>query len=312
MAVLRKDYILDRWVIIAEKRGKRPYDFKREKTEKKDSLDVFAPANEHLTPKEIGRIEKNGKWSIRWVPNKFAFVSNKKFLSSSKKYLQEMPAFGYHEVIVETPNSTKQLWDMSKSEIKDILKVYSDRIKELSKRKNIKYVQLFKNHGKQGGTSLLHSHTQAVAIAAIPPNIKEKLDGIKKNKLSYGTLAKRELKTKRKAIITKHFISICPFASRFSYEIWIFPKRHYKSITDMPDNIIMDFANIMQKILKKLKKMNCSYNFHFHYAPKGKDMLFHVEITPRIENWAGFEYSTGIIVNTVAPETAAKFYRGKN
>ena len=57
---LRKDYLLDRWVIIAEKRSKRPRQF--EKSKIKEGICDFCPGNEHLTPKEISRVEEQGKW----------------------------------------------------------------------------------------------------------------------------------------------------------------------------------------------------------------------------------------------------------
>ena len=40
-------------------------------------------------------------------------------------------------------------------------------------------------------------------------------------------------------------------------------------------------------------------------------MHFHIEITPRVAEWAGFELSTGTIINTISPEDAAEFYREK-
>jgi len=47
----------------------------------------------------------------------------------------------------------------------------------------------------------------------------------------------------------------------------------------------------------------------FHYAPTKKDLHFHIEIKPRVSSWGGFELGSDIIINTVLPETAAKFYR---
>ena len=55
--------------------------------------------------------------------------------------------------------------------------------------------------------------------------------------------------------------------------------------------------------------MNAAYNMFLHYAPKGKELHMHIEITPRIQKWAGYELSTGLIINNIAPEAAAKFYR---
>ena len=77
----------------------------------------------------------------------------------------------------------------------------------------------------------------------------------------------------------------------------------------MNDQELYDVASVLKKILVKLKKMNASYNFYLHYAPQGHDLHFHIEVTPRIGKWGGFELSTGAIINSVMPEDAAKFYR---
>jgi galactose-1-phosphate uridylyltransferase len=46
---VRKDYLLNRWVVIAKERKKRPTDFiKKETTEKKSFS--FCHDNEHMTP----------------------------------------------------------------------------------------------------------------------------------------------------------------------------------------------------------------------------------------------------------------------
>ncbi|MEM1540956.1 MAG: galactose-1-phosphate uridylyltransferase, partial [Candidatus Bathyarchaeia archaeon] len=48
---LRKDYLLDRWVVIATERRRRPTDFaKKEKPQAKVGVCPFCPGNEHMTP----------------------------------------------------------------------------------------------------------------------------------------------------------------------------------------------------------------------------------------------------------------------
>jgi len=67
---LRKDYILDRWVIIATGRGKRPHEFKTEDDiyadDKGPEKCFFCPGNESMTPPEIGRVKDDkGGWKLR-------------------------------------------------------------------------------------------------------------------------------------------------------------------------------------------------------------------------------------------------------
>jgi len=53
-----------------------------------------------------------------------------------------------------------------------------------------------------------------------------------------------------------------------------------------------------------------SYNILFNnfYDENGYSHFF-IEIVPRFNNWAGFEFLTGTIINPTSPEDAAKFYR---
>jgi UDPglucose--hexose-1-phosphate uridylyltransferase len=312
MLELRKDYILERWVIAASVRGKRPKQFKEKHKQIEPKICYFCPGNEKLTPPEIGRVEKKGKWILRWFPNKFPFVEQKGItkIKTKGKFFKSTKAYGKHEVIADTNDHKKQLWDMSKSHIKLLLEVIKKRTTELEKLKNINYVSIFKNHGKKAGTSIIHSHIQVAALSQIPPQIKEETEAIKKHKkCPYCDILKIERKSKRKCFENKTAISIAPYASRFNYETWIFPKRHIRKLSDLKDNEIADMAEILQKTIAKLKTLDMSYNFFIHYSPKKDNLHLHIEIAPRIATWAGFEFSSGITINSVLPEDAARFYR---
>ncbi|OYT32898.1 galactose-1-phosphate uridylyltransferase [Candidatus Woesearchaeota archaeon ex4484_78] len=310
MGELRKDYILDRWVIIAETRKKRPKEFKEQpaKTEKK--TDYFAPGNEHLTPPEKGRIEKNRKWQIRWFENKFPALTpeGNPNIQTHNKFFTFSSNYGYHEIIVETPTK-KQLPELSAEEIEELLKVYANRIIELEKKPHIKYAAVFKNEGPKGGTSIIHAHSQVTALNIIPPNIKEKLIAIKKFvNCPYCEIVKEEAKGTRKCFENKEFLAFCPYASRFNFETWIMPKKH---ITRLEDANHKELAKILKRVLEKIKELKVSYNIIIHYSPKGEDLHLCIEILPRIATWAGFEFSSGIVINSVSPERAAAYYRGE-
>jgi|TARA_B100002003_G_C14142131_1_gene549138 UDPglucose--hexose-1-phosphate uridylyltransferase len=309
---IRKDYILDRWVYIASDRKKRPKEYQKDTIIQAKKYCLFCPGNENLTPKEIGRIEENGKWKIRWFPNKFPVVTkqgNPK-IKKINQFLTKQDSYGYHEIIAECPQHNKQLWDLNTKHITQILEVYKQRIIDLEKDKNIKYTLIFKNHGREAGASLIHSHTQLVALSKIPSTINNKLKATKKYKsCPYCKILKLEKNSKRKCFENKSFIAFTPFASRFNYELWIFPKKHITNITKLNKEQTKDLAIILKKSLKRLKKINASYNFSIHNSPNKQDLHFHIEITPRIASWGGFELGTDDIINSVLPEDAAKFYR---
>lgn len=313
---LRKDYILDRWVYVGSKRTKRKHEFKEEKQKDSGAKSCFfCPGNENLTPKEKGRIEENGKWIIRWIDNKFPAIEQKgEYITKTENtFFTYSDAYGIQEVIVETNDHKKQLWDLDPEHIKKVLEVYNQRILELEKIEGIKYVDIFKNHGPGAATSLFHSHTQLMALNKVPKLVRRKIVALKKydNECPYCTIIEIEKGSDRRCFENSSFVAFCPYASRFNYEIMILPKRHVRRLDKLTDEEMLDFADILKKVLTKLKEIGASYNYYLHYSPDKKDLHMQLVICPRIQQWGGFELSSQIIINEIAPEDAAKFYRGK-
>jgi UDPglucose--hexose-1-phosphate uridylyltransferase len=315
MPELRKDYILDRYVIIATERGKRPEQFKSidEPAESADDLRncFFCPGNEHTTPPEIYRTERDAKWQIRVFDNKFSAVGTRgsPVIRTDNDFFTFADAVGKHEVIVETRDHNKQLWDLSSEEIFEVMKVYRQRTEEIKKIPNVKYVIVFKNNKRDGGTSIRHSHSQAIGYNLIPTIIKEKEEAVSKHSsCPYCRIMWIENGSYRRCFENDSVIAFTPYASVAPFEIWLFPKRHVLSLNDMNDKELYDMSDILNKVLKKLKLINAPYNFYLHY---GIDkMHFHIAVVPRTTIQAGFELGTGTIINVLPPEKAAEFYRG--
>jgi len=309
---IRKDYILDRYVFYAPGRKKRKREFKKAEKIKEKGPCFFCPGNENLTPKEIGRIEEKGEWKIRWFPNKFPVseLKGNANLRTSGNFFRFADSYGKHEVIAECKEHNKQLWDLDVKHIKQILDVYRNRIEELGNLKGVRYVIIFKNHGRESGTSLMHSHTQVSAVNIVPSLVQDEVNASKKGRACpYCKVIELERKKSRRCFENKTIAAFSPYASRFNYEIWIFPKKHLKNLSEFSEEEMSDLADILKKVLLKLRKLNVSYNFFLHYAPKGTNLHFHIEVTPRIATWGGFEISSDSIINSVLPEEAARFYR---
>jgi UDPglucose--hexose-1-phosphate uridylyltransferase len=312
MIELRKDYILDRWSYIALGRGKRPNETVMNEVPEKSGGCFFCPGNEHETPPEIGRLSDGDKWKLRWFPNKFAVVdpSLRKDASDDGGLFVKAEAFGFHEVIAETPHHDKQLADLPAAEVLDVLRVYKERTADLMSREGVNYVQIFKNSGAPAGTSLEHSHSQIIAGAIVPKNVMEKLEAVRNEPACpYCRVLAEEEKGERHIFSNGSFVSFATFAPRFNYEVMVLPRRHIGSIVELTDKELFDFAEVLQNILSKLGRKNAPYNYYLHYAPEGENLHMHMEITPRLNIWAGFELATGSYVITTSPEEAAGFYR---
>lgn len=293
MNELRKDYILNRWVIIAKSRGKRPQHFVQKPGKVKEKVCFFCPGNEDTTPPEIARVEEKGRWIIRTFPNKF-------------------PATEWHEVIVETPKHNEDLGDLEVEHIVKVLKMYSERKQAIEKNSRVKYVSIFKNSGEMGGASLPHSHTQLIGLTMVPPLIKKELEA-SRGDCPFCRIWRDEVKGSRLVYEDRYTAAFAPFASRFPFEAWVMPKRHIKSLSEMKRAGMNSFAKALKGILSALNSsLNYPpYNLVIHYAPEGKDLHLHLELLPRLSRFAGFEFGTEIVINTMPPEVAAEHYRSK-
>lgn len=313
MGELRKDYILDRWVIYSAGRGARPKEFRQEPVHAvQEGPCFFCPGNEHLTPPEIGRISAKGRWRLRWFANKFPALEPQgpALPRTDNRFFTFASNYGHHEVIVETPDHQRQLAELSVHEIADVLGVYQNRIAELGKKPNIQYVNVIKNHGYHAGTSIVHTHSQVFATAFVPPAVQEKVMAVRKFlKCPYCDIVAAEKDSERRCFENNAWVAFCPYASRYNYEVWIFPKKHLRALGDV--NNLDQLADILKRVLGRLAALGCSYNYYLTNAPGNEDLHFHIEVLPQIALWGGLERGSGAIINSVLPETAAAFYRGE-
>lgn len=316
MIELRKDYILDRWVILAPSRKKRPRDYVRQAVAASSGTCAFCAGNEGLTPPEIGRIgSPGGGWSMRWFANLYpaAEEGGQRDVRTDNVFYTFASAYGSHEIIAETPLHGRQLWDFSPKELVQLLQVYRGRIAELGKRDAVKYVAVFKNHGSEGGASILHSHSQVISTNVLPPQVREEADAMKNYpSCPYCAIWSSEKGSYRRCYENNHAVAFTPYASRFNFELWIFPRRHFRQLSDATAEELAGISQLLQQALARLKVLNAPYNYVLHYLPEPEgDFHFHIEVQPRLSTWAGFELNTGIIINSVTPEDAARFYRGE-
>ena len=312
MGELRKDYILNRYVIIATERGKRPHQFKNEVDNPMPKKDVFGPGNENETPQEVYRYPKDsGDWKIRVFPNKYSAVKpeGNNEIKTDNEFFTFSDSYGHHEVIVETPDINKSLVDLSVQEISQVFKTFVLRINANLNDPKIKYVTVFKNKGLGAGCSIKHTHFQLIAYNLVPINIIDKEEAVAKYDYDvYQKIINIEKNSDRKCFENKTMVGFTPYASRFPFEIRIFPKRHVLKLDELDENELMDMSDILRSILLKLKELNADYNFYLHYGIK--NMRLHLVVCPRLAKWSGFELATGTIINSMPPETAAEFYRG--
>lgn len=301
---IRKDYFRDKYVIIAPKRGKRPNKLLRKEAELASSC-FFCPEN---IEKDLiaAKQPKSGKnWQVLSIMNKFPALTE-----------HNHRAFGRQEVIIETPDHNKELHELGTEHIQEVIDMYIDRFKELRQIKNIKYVIVFKNEGGKAGASIAHAHSQIIALPLIPPQVEEEYSDygkfiVENGKCPYCDIIEKEKDKNRVIWEDKNLFVVAPFASEYPYGAWFIPKRHFKTMVDMNYSEKKSLARALKETLTRLEEIDMPYNYFLHNSVNGEDYHMHLELEPRPNVWAGLELGTGIIINSVPPEDAAKFYKNK-
>lgn len=344
----RFDPLENTWVIVAEERNRRPLPH-REKIIKDSSEGCpFCVGHESDTPPEIWRlpVEEKGKnsstWKIRVVPNKYPAL--KKSLNG-RWFEQSLHEFiegtGAHEVIIETPEHDITFEELPLQHMQDVLRTYRTRIKTLYRDPRIKYALLFKNQGAKAGASLSHPHSQLIGTPILPKGVASKLESSfhhyrKTSRCLICDLIKQEKENGSRWVFSKKGIAaFVPYAARFPYEVFIVPEKHCSSFTQASDEILAAVSEVLKESLLRLKKLlkEPSYNLILNTAPnprfeikdwpeKKEKQFFqeprdnnygyyhwHLNIFPRLNPIAAFEWSSGFSINPVPPEVSAKALR---
>lgn len=325
---IRRDPVSGEWVVVSSIRKQRPHLLcpKKEKAKKKVSIKKcpFEDPQKSGNPKPIIWLAKKSRksfkdWFVQVIPNKFPVLFHKNFCAQTFRVgpYKKIDAVGSHEVIITRPHN-RPIDKMTFDEIEIILKTYRQRYKMLEKEKCVEYVLIFHNEGELAGASISHPHSQLVALPIIPPDVSRSINGginffSKNGKCVHCTMLDYEKKEKIRVVNkNKHFITICPYASRTPYETRIFPLRHTSDFEETTDEEIVFLAKSLKDALARVAKAlnNPDYNFFIHTSSaKVKNVPYyhwHIEILPRTYRWAGMELGTGIEVVAVPPEISAK------
>jgi UDPglucose--hexose-1-phosphate uridylyltransferase len=342
MSEFRQNPITKNWVLIAPSRGKRPDQYKTYSVmhgiPEVDAKCIFCPGNENLN-KEIVRIGMDGSvlgpnslepWEIRIIPNKFASLEHTTAYRHKEFYVSHS-GDGDHEVII-TRKHNEPVALQSITIVELSIRTFIERIKELEKHAELAYVQIFHNHGRDAGASIVHPHYQLIATPIVPPHIHSEILGCyhyyqNNNSCIYCDIIKEELSVKDRIVHeSEHFVVISAYASRSPFETWILPKRHSARFEDMNEEEIKHLSFVLKVTLGQLytKLSDPPLNFYIHNMPLKRSQAegshsaheeqsyhWHLTIFPRITIWAGFEFATGIPVNPIPPEISTKFLKGE-
>ena len=234
------------------------------------------------------------------------------------------PACGMCEVVVFTQDPSQSLGGLPLAHVDLIIEVWADRYRELGQIREVQYVMPFENRGVEVGVTLHHPHGQIYAYPFVPPVAARELA----SQLAYfGThgrglldhMIENETRDGRRVIhTTPEAVAFVPVCARYSYEVWVAPRRAAPSVADLDAVERREFARALKTVLMKFDRLwgqPFPYVMVVHQAPTDgrphAEAHLHVELYPayrmrgRLKYLAGSELGAGVFTADTLPENTA-------
>jgi UDPglucose--hexose-1-phosphate uridylyltransferase len=206
-----------------------------------------------------------------------------------------------------------------------LFEVWADRYAQLGAIDAIQYVYPFENRGVEVGVTLHHPHGQIYAYPFVPPVAAAEL----REQAAYyeregrGLLddhLRLEVADGRRIIyLSEEAIAVMPVCARYSYEVWIAPRRAAESLLALTDTERAEVARALKTVLLKFDALwdrPFPYIMAFHQAPtdgrRHPEAHLHIEIYPayrmpnRLKYLAGSEIGAGVFTADTLPEEKAR------
>jgi len=231
---------------------------------------------------------------------------------------------GRCEVVCYTPDHDSSLGAQSVDHIQDLIEVWRDRTRELSRLPNVRYVYIFENRGEAIGVTLSHPHGQIYAYPFVPPVLERELAAESRHhrntgRCLYCDVIAGESSGERTVVREDRWLAFVPPFARWPYEVHLAPLQHRGGLLDLDEAEDASLARALKVLLQKydrLFQMPLPYVMAMHQKPPGRGGAhhhFHIEFYPpnrsrdKLKYLAGSELGAGaFILDARAEDTAAE------
>ncbi len=280
--------------------------------------DPFAPGHEDQTPPEVYAVRPNGSgpdtpgWNVRVVPNLYPALTadaEEPEPEANPDLYTAQAAAGYHEVIVNAPDSVSSLTDLDARQVGVAVEAWRSRMRDHA---GCACRHLIVNERREAGASLPHTHAQLYALQFVPAAIareRERFTAYATRTMGgnlLGDLVQEEVRRRDRIVaIDDEAVAMAPYASRVPFQLMIAPRRPRARFED--DGPLG--ATLLHDVLSRLKRrMGASppLNLWVRTAPAGAEhFCWRIDILPRLTHLAGLELGTGVNLCITSPEQAA-------
>jgi UDPglucose--hexose-1-phosphate uridylyltransferase len=242
-----------------------------------------------------------------------------------------MNAVGAHEIVVETPRHGTTLAQVSEEHFGHVLELFRDRILDLKRDRRLRYVSLFKDQHPPCPSLQGHAYSQVLGTPILPYLLEiefrcSRTHFQKCERCIYCDAIQQELRQEKRLVDqTADFVAFCPFASRWSYELWVAPLQHSSSFEDdmAEPGRIAALVPFLRSCLQRVEKVSESLHLVIHTEPNllawkpakdwwktvRDDYHWHIEIQPDLEGRRRYLGTEGFHFNPIPAEQAALVLR---
>jgi UDPglucose--hexose-1-phosphate uridylyltransferase len=324
MPELRRDPLGGYWVVIAPERSLRPREIQQTAAPRELPFCPFCPGHEASTgPSLLTLSERDGRWGTRVIPNRYPALRVEGQLEGRAEGIyDQLNGVGAHEVIIDSHRHDATMATLSVAEIARSLSAYRARIRDLKRDIRLKHILVFQNRGALAGATLVHPHSQLIALPMVPQQVAGELERSREHYERRGRcllcdVLRQELATKSRLVYeSASVVAFAPYASRVPFEVWVAPKAHDSHFEAADDGLLEHVGRALRDVFGRLAVELAwpAYNMVLHSAPLAAERLphchWHIEILPVLSrHTAGFEVGSGYFINATPPEVAAECLR---
>ena len=329
---MRLDPLRQTWTLFCPERAASPVYNRRTRP---GNASPFTAGREALAPHTLFQAAAQpggtapAPWQVRVVPNRQPAVRVEGTPRTvADGFYDRMDAVGAHEVIIETPDSS-EFEDLPLTAAGIVVEAWQARMRDLAQDSRMRSFFIIKNAGESAGGYVAHAASQLVALALVPPALKQKLASARefferRKRSIFEDIIREECRVGSRLVYENSgMLVFCPYAARAPFEIMILPKRQHADFQTISREETVQLADAIQAALRRL-------NFCIDFPPYqmalttapvrtarrdywntiDQDFRWHVEIVPRLFPMGGLDAATGCPMNTVLPEVAAECLRG--
>jgi len=239
-----------------------------------------------------------------------------------------MPATGRCEVVVFTQDASSWLGALPLSHLCLLFEVWAERTEMQRAEGAIQYVLPFENRGVEMGVTLHHSHGQIYSYPFVPPIPQRMYEQALRHHRASGRVLLEDLIAKelqaveRTLYVGEHAVAFVPAWARYTYEVWVAPRRPMAFFSELRDAERADLARALKTVLLKydgLWQRPFPYLMAWFQAPLDgsphPEAHLHAEFYPpyrsrdRLKYLAGTELAAGMFASDALPEASARELR---